>query len=364
VSGVARTAEARAILDAYAGTKVPGLSYVVVDTVNRVFNYAGGWADIRNQQPISPETTLMAYSMTKTFTAVAVLQLAESGRLRLDDQLDQFVPETPYRGHAITLRQLLSHTSGIPNPIPLRWVHLVKEALGFDEMSALSLVWRKHPRLAFEPGRKFLYSNIGYWLLGFVISRASGQSYIDYMKDNVLNKLNSLSEKMDFVIPDSSRHAKGYLAKYSVMNLLKGFVTDRSFWGEYEDNWLELKSHYIDGPAFGGLIGTARGFGNFLQDQLQPQSALLGDIGRSWLVEPQTSVQGRKIPMTLGWHIGHFGETSYLFKEGGGGGFHCEMRLYPNAKIGTVIMTNATTFASSRFLNRIDPLFISNRVAQ
>ena len=75
----------------------------------------------------------------------------------------------------------------------------------------------------------------------------------------------------------TGRHAKGYLAKYSLMNLAKGFVTDRAVWGEYEGNWLHIKDAYVNGPSFGGAIGSAKAFSAILQDLLAERSVLLGE---------------------------------------------------------------------------------------
>ena len=105
-------------LNQYVRSEVPGLQYIAVTADRVLFEYAGGWADIQAQKAMTLDTTLMAYSMTKTFTAVAILQLAEQGKLNLDDVIDRYLPNAAYHGHGITLRQLLNHTSGVPNPIP------------------------------------------------------------------------------------------------------------------------------------------------------------------------------------------------------------------------------------------------------
>ena len=139
-----------------------------------------------------------------------------------------------------------------------------------------------------------------------------------------------------------------------MMNLLKGFVTDRKFWGKYEGDWLQLKSHYLNGPAFGGLVGSARGFARFLQDQLECRSALFSAETKHLMETPQTNSAGQPIPMTLGWHVGTANGEIYLFKEGGGGGFHSEMRIYPTKAVSSVVMVNGTEFNSRRFLNRMD----------
>ena len=223
------------------------------------------------------------------------------------------------------------------------------------------MVLRENPDLAFEPGRKFAYSNIGYWLLGKVVEQVSGQSYPAYVRGNILQPLRLSAQEVDFVIPNESRHANGYLKKYSLMNLLKGFVVDRKFVGGYEGDWLRLNSHYLNGPAFGGLIGTVRGFSRFLQDQLRTESVLFGMETKRLLEAQQTDGAGRPIPMTAGWHVGEANGVAYFFKEGGGGGFHCEMRVYPTRGIATVVMANSTAFGSTGFLNRVDRKFLEPR---
>ena len=162
---------------------------------------------------------------------------------------------------------------------------------------------------------------------------------------------------MDFVIPDRARRANGYLAKYSLMNLVKGFVTDSKFWGEYEGKWLRLKSHHLNGPAFGGLVGTARAFSRFLQDQLRTESVLFGLETKRLLETRQTDSAGDPIPMTLEWHVGETHGAVYFLKEGGGAGFHSEMRLYLTKGIASVVIVNSTDFNSTKFLNRVDRAF-------
>ncbi len=250
-----------------------------------------------------------------------------------------------------------NHTSGIPNPIPLRWAHLVREDCAFDEGAALARVLRANPRLRSRPGDRFRYSNIGYWLLGRVVESVTGQRYADYAKERILRPLGAQRLAMDFAIPDPAAHAGGYLARRSAMNALKGLVTDSRLWGGREGRWLRFESHLLDGPAFGGLVGTARAFALFLQDQLRPQSVLLNRASRKLLETQQKNNAGRPIPMTPGWHVGRTGRTTYLFKEGGGGGFHSEMRLYPSQRIGSVVMVNGTVFDSSAALNHLDAAF-------
>jgi hypothetical protein len=142
------------------------------------------------------------------------------------------------------------------------------------------------------------------------------------------------------------------------MNLAKGFLIERELVGDYSGRWLAIRSHYLNGPAFGGLVGTARAFGKFLQDQLRERSVLFNDMTRRLFYTQQQTTRGAPVPMTLGWHIGKIGDVRLFYKEGGGGGFHCMMRLYPGHGIGTVVMTNATGFDVRKLLDPVDAWFL------
>ncbi|MGA2860806.1 MAG: serine hydrolase domain-containing protein [Steroidobacteraceae bacterium] len=131
---IARTNLTR-FLDQVSGSAVAGLQYVVVHAAGTLFDYAGGWADIRNQRAMTSATTLMAYSMTKTFTAAAILQLVEHASLALDDEVDEYLPDSTYVGHGITIRQLLDNCSTTLPVFPIR-------------SRSAGCIWRKRiPRL-------------------------------------------------------------------------------------------------------------------------------------------------------------------------------------------------------------------------
>ena len=168
---------------------------------------------------------------------------------------------------------------------------------------------------------------------------------------------------IDFFIHDFSNHAKGYLAKYSFINLLKGFVTENEVWGDYEKNWLNVKHHYLNGPAFGGLLGSSYSFSKFLQDQLKEDSVLLNKQTKKQFYIQEKNKHGELIEMTLGWHVSKLQGNRFFFKEGGGAGYHSEMRLYPAKGIGSIVMVNKTLFNSKKFLNQVDLEFLKNRKA-
>lgn len=354
-------AAAKSLLEGFiADRNTPGLQYAIFDAHNSLFEFNGGLADIKNGKSMTPETTLMAYSMTKTITAATVLILAHERLIDLEAPIQEYLPDFPY-GDKVLVRHLLSQTSGLPNPIPLRWVHLAGMHERFNEKSALEHVATENPDLSFAPGEKYAYSNLSYWYLGQLISRVSGISYQEVLKRKLFTPLEISENEMNFVISNVPWHSKGYLKKWSFMNFLKGFLTDSKFFGEYEDGWLEVLPHYPNGPAFGGIIGSAAGFKKFLQDQLQARSRLLGSDTKDLFYSQQQSNRGEAVAMTLGWHIDELDGIRYFYKEGGGAGYHSEMRIYPSKGTGSVILTNSTGFNTRKSLSRVDALFLKGR---
>ncbi len=344
------------ILASMSSSDEPGIQYVIVDKAGVLYEHSSGLADVGSKTPMSLHHAMAAFSMTKPLTAIAILQLAEQGKLDIDAPVSQYVKH-PYE-QKITIRQLVNHTSGIPDPIPLKWVHLANDHQDFNEGAALAAVLAKDSKLNNPPGEKYGYSNINYWLLGGIIEAVTGESYSAYIRKNILQRLPLSPDKIDFSYSDSAPHAKGYLAKYSFMNLVKGFVTGKEVWGNYEGNWLHIKDAYVNGPAFGGAIGTAKALSVILQDLLAERSILLSEKSRGLLFTRQRTSYGKEIDMTLGWHVGELSGIQYYFKEGGGAGFHCEMRMYPSKGLATVIMTNQTSFNTKKALKKLDINFL------
>lgn len=351
------TRVSRCLDDQIAASKYPGVQYVIVNSNRRLYEYDGGFSDVERRIPMEPTTTMMGYSMTKTFTAVAVLQLVERGKVSLEECVLHYMPSIPY-GSYVTVRELLSQTSGIPNPLPLRWVHPASEGTSFDEAAALQTVMAAHPRLSFTPGSQYAYSNISYWLLGKIIERARGEPYEAYMERNVFAPLGLCAAQAGFTIADRSRQAKGYLARRSFMNLLKRFLVDGKLIGKNEGRWVHILDNYVNGPAFGGLVATARGISVFLQDQLAERSVLLSPQTLRLLYSQQRAAEQGLVAMTLGWHIGKLDGYRYYYKEGGGGGYHGEMRIYPERNLGSVIMVNETSSSSVQSQDTADREFL------
>jgi CubicO group peptidase (beta-lactamase class C family) len=162
-------------------SRVPGLSVAVVRADGVRWRYGLGLADLATRASATPETIYLWFSMTKIVTATAVMQLADGGRLSLDDPVARHYP--PFgslrpadRAARVTVRHLLSHSGGLANPIPVRWVHPADQP-GPDPAAFVDDLLTKHPKLSFEPGAKAKYSNLGFLVLGQVVEATAGRPF-------------------------------------------------------------------------------------------------------------------------------------------------------------------------------------------
>ncbi|MBM3238951.1 DUF3471 domain-containing protein [Candidatus Poribacteria bacterium] len=163
----------------------PGAAVLVAQNGNILFKTGYGYANLEHHVPITPETKFRIGSITKQFTAAAILQLQEQDKLSVNDKLSKFIPDYP-RGDEVTIHHLLTHTSGIhsytskPDFLKTVTVEVKPEEL---------IESFKNDKFDFNPGEKWLYNNSGYFLLGYIIEKVSGESYADYLKKHLFEPL-------------------------------------------------------------------------------------------------------------------------------------------------------------------------------
>lgn len=164
----------------------PGAAVLVKRDGRVVLRKGYGLADLELGVPIQPDMVFELGSVTKQFTAAAVLMLAEQGKLRLEDEVTKHLPDYPTYGARITIEHLLTHTSGIPSYTGLpEWQPLVRKDLPVEELIA---VFKDKP-LEFPPGEKWSYNNSAYVLLGAIVEKVSGKSYEDFVEQEVFAPL-------------------------------------------------------------------------------------------------------------------------------------------------------------------------------
>lgn len=149
-----------------------------------LLNKSYGMADFSKKIKNTPDTKFLISSNTKAITATAIMQLAEKGKLKLTDTLNKYIPDYP-RGKEITIKELLTHSSGIPDYLNDFEVNNIFYS-NYTPTEIIKLF--KNRPLKFKPGSQFSYSNSGYVLLGYIIEKVSGENYGNYIKENIFNK--------------------------------------------------------------------------------------------------------------------------------------------------------------------------------
>jgi D-alanyl-D-alanine carboxypeptidase len=236
--------------------ETPSVQYLLFNRNQVIDHIMYGYAQIEKAVRINEHSTYNAFSVTKTFTALAVLQLAEQKIIDPEDSLKKYLPQSPYPAE-ICIKHVLSHTSGIPNPVPLSWIHLVEEHEVFNSQRFFLTLFSRNKKLSFPPGQRFSYSNLGYVLLGWLIEQVSGLPYEVYIQQNIISKLNISPAELGFRIGDAASHVTGYHEIISFSYLLLGFLLDKNkYFDKRESKWKSFRHYYVNGPSYGGLIGT------------------------------------------------------------------------------------------------------------
>lgn len=177
------TAEFDRIISSEFKPEEPGGVVLVAQRGRIVYKKAFGMANLELNVPMKEEMVFNIASMTKQFTAIAVLQLAEQGKLSLQDEITKYLPDYPTNGQKITVENLLTHTAGIPDSDTAAMTRLQGEKRLVTLPEIIS-TFKDRP-LDFTPGTKMVYSNNGYMLLGAIIEKVSGMSYGEYLKKNL-----------------------------------------------------------------------------------------------------------------------------------------------------------------------------------
>jgi CubicO group peptidase (beta-lactamase class C family) len=163
----------------------PGVAVLVARDHEVLLKRGYGYASLEHSVPVSPSTRFRIGSVTKQFTAVAILQLVEQGKLKLEDPLSRFIPDFP-QGDNVTIQQLLTHTSGIRSYTdkPDFLSGVTKEVSPTELIESF-----KNEPYDFSPGEGWHYNNSGYFLLGFIIAQVSGDSYAEYLRKHMFEPL-------------------------------------------------------------------------------------------------------------------------------------------------------------------------------
>ena len=275
-----------------------------------------GLADRDKNIPNTPQTKYRLGSITKEFTAAAILMLQAQNKLNVQDLICIYIPECPSIWQDITIHHLLTHTSGIPNITDFPDFQAFKATPSPPDQTVERF---KNKPLDFQSGERGSYSNSGYVLLGTIIEQASGQSYEAFLQQYIFEPVQMKNTGYD--------HNDGSLAT--------GYTGFHANW-ETPD-YLDMTIPF----AAGGLYSTIEDL--YLWDQALYTEQLMSQESLNMMFTPQAMLSNLGMNYGYGWFIREVKNHLVISHSGGIDGFATEMRRYPDDKVTIIILSNRET---------------------
>jgi D-alanyl-D-alanine carboxypeptidase len=317
-----------AILGAEVASAAPGAAVAVIRDGAFLHRAAYGLADLEHAVPLRPDAVFRIASLTKQFTAAAVMRLVERGAIALDAPIETYLPDWPPRGRATTVRRLLNHTSGV-------WRH---DTVGIDRTRRPNLPIAEIIHLIFErpfefePGAQYRYNNSGYLLLGAIVAAVTGQAYEDFLRQDLFEPLGvrqTLLLSHDEVVPN---RAHGYVRGR------RGFHNAR--------------------PDAANFSYAAGGLGSTLDDlRLWDRAIRAGRVvapdTRETMLAPTPLNDGSTFPYGFGWGLATYEGRRVYHHTGGVSGFATHMLHLRDEDLTVIVLANRYLFPCDQVMRGV-----------
>ena len=302
---------------------LPGIAVGVVADQELVWATGFGFADVRNRKPMTPDTRFRMASHSKLFTATAIMQLREQGKLRLDDPVSKYLPWFKVKpanddDGPITIEQLLTHSSGLPREAGAHWTTLefptedeIRRAIG-DRQAA------------FAPQTRWKYSNLAYTIAGMVVEQVSGQSWADYVQRNIFSPLgmtaSSVDKNVDGLAVAYNRRMPDGTRELLPFTDARGMASATGITSTVTDMAKFVSAQFRKGPAGGNRILST----GSLREMHRVRS-----LDNDW-----TSGTG------IGFGVSRVAGKTYIGHGGGYPGYTTQTLIDLESKVGVIVLTN------------------------
>jgi CubicO group peptidase (beta-lactamase class C family) len=309
----------------------PGAAVLVIKDGRAVFERGYGVTDLRTRRPIDARTNFRLASVTKQFTAAAVMLLVRDGKLRYEDSLTGIFPDFPEYGRAITIRHLLNHTSGLPDYedlIPPYDTSIPVEQIQIKDAGVLELLEQQKAG-KFEPGSRWAYSNSGYVVLGLVVEKISGRSFAEFLHDRIFVPLQ---------MTNTLAYERG---KNDVPNRAYGHTKEGGRWSETDQS--PTSATLGDGGVYSSLSDLAK------WDEALRRHTLLGEREMSPALTPvrvpegaPTGPDGGPADYGFGWFLNPWKGHARMWHYGETAGFRTGIQRFTGDGLTVIVLCNRT----------------------
>ena len=342
-----------AIFASLKSSNAPGAAVLVVRNGRPVFRRGYGVTDLRTLRPIDAKTNFRLASFTKQFTAACIMLLARDGKLHYDDHLTDFFPEFPAYGKPITVRNLLNHTSGLPDygeilmkQYPDTLPEKVPQILDAGVLKLLE----QQTTGEFPPGSKWEYSNSGYAVLAMIVEKVSGKSFGQFLHERIFVPL-----KMNQTLA----YEKG---KNEVPHRAFGHTKEKD--GFHETDQSPTSAVLGDGGIYTSLDDLAK------WDRALREHTLLSEAEMQPALTPVQPTDGpakfedgRAISYGFGWFLDPYRGHKRMSHDGGTIGFRTTIQRFPEDKLTVIVLANRTDVNPEELALKVADLYLGTNAA-
>jgi CubicO group peptidase (beta-lactamase class C family) len=314
--------------------KIPGLSIAVVRDGEIIKAQGYGLAHLELKVAAAPETIYQSGSVGKQFTATLVMMLAEEGKLSLDDRISKHIPEAPETWKDITVRHLLTHTSGIS---PARFYETIDFRRDYTEDELLKEIMALP--LDFQPGEKWSYSNPGYVTLGILIQKVTGRFYGDLLRERIFQPLGMTTARIlneEDIIPNRA-------AGYRLVN------------GEWKNQeWVAPQLNTTaDGSLYLTVLDLAKWDAALYTEKLLKRSS----FDQMWTPARLNNGRNADLGYGFGWMTGALRGNRFVRHGGGWQGFSTHILRYVDRRLTVIVLTNLANLNAAPIADGIAGLY-------
>ncbi len=322
----------RYVKENMSSLKIPGLAIAFYKDDFK-WSKGFGYADIENRVPVTPETLFRMASITKPMTALAILKLAEDGKVNLNERVQKYVPFFPKKKWPLSIIHLLGHLGGIShyrdNSVDkITEYHTTRQSIDIF----------KDWKLKAEPGTKYIYSSYGYNLLGAVIEGASDQSYADYMTENVWKPLGMNRTRMDIGDEIIVNRSRGYNLKNGVLKNSK---------------YVDISSRFASGGTIStvlDLLRFSKGLDSGKVISLKAQKKMYKSL--------QTS-DGRDTGYAMGWRTNYTSGNWNIYHSGRQSGTSTYLLRFPKMNFAVAVASNSKSTNTAQFARLVQKVVLN-----
>ncbi|MDB6021262.1 MAG: Beta-lactamase [Pedosphaera sp.] len=338
--GLAATADERLnmideLFREYSRSGAPGASVLVVKNGKVLLEKSYGLADLEKKVPIAPDTSFRLASVTKQFTAMAIMQLADAGKLSFDDPITKFFPEFPDYGKQITIRHLLNHTSGL-----LDYEDLIPKGTTIPvlDINALRLL-QEQDKTYFPPGSQFRYCNTGYAFLALIVERVSGETFAAFLQKSIFLPL-----RMDQTLAYEAGISTVANRAFGYSPAADGFTrTDQSL----------TSSVLGDGGVYSSINDLRKWDAALYTTKLVSRKML-----NTAFAPGKATLHDKEVQYGFGWFISEYRGLRNIWHSGNTVGFSTRIERFPEKKFTVIILTNRNDAPLSELPRRIADLYL------